>query len=95
MHGLYQKMMKKKVVKIKGRDITIYDQPNYRSGRKRKREEVQVIRPDHIVPAELANLGKGKKIPDSYIWLPNERTRFREYVRDASRNGLRRNNRND
>ncbi len=36
----------KKVVKIKGREITIYDQPNYRSGRKRKREGVQVLRPE-------------------------------------------------
>lgn len=51
----------KKVVKIKGREITIYDQPNYRSGRKRKREDVQVLRPEKMIPDELAQLGAGKK----------------------------------
>ncbi len=51
----------KKIIKIKGREITIYDQPNYRAGRKRKREDVQVLRPENLIPEEVANLGAGKK----------------------------------
>jgi tRNA-2-methylthio-N6-dimethylallyladenosine synthase len=51
----------KKIIKIKGREITIYDQPNYRAGRKRKREDVQVLRPENLIPEDVANLGAGKK----------------------------------
>ncbi|WP_059105240.1 tRNA (N6-isopentenyl adenosine(37)-C2)-methylthiotransferase MiaB [Shouchella shacheensis] len=51
----------KQVIKIKGREITIYDQPNYKAGRKRKREDVQVIRPDNMIPDGLKDLGRGKK----------------------------------
>ncbi|WZY01268.1 tRNA (N6-isopentenyl adenosine(37)-C2)-methylthiotransferase MiaB [Bacillus sp. FSL W7-1360] len=51
----------KKVIKIKGREIAIYDQPNYRAGRKRKREDVQVLRPESVVPEPLQKFGVGKK----------------------------------
>ncbi|TSB46481.1 tRNA (N6-isopentenyl adenosine(37)-C2)-methylthiotransferase MiaB [Alkalicoccobacillus porphyridii] len=51
----------KKVMRINGRDITIYDQPDYKEGKRRGKQETQVIRPEHVVPPELLQLGKGKK----------------------------------
>jgi tRNA-2-methylthio-N6-dimethylallyladenosine synthase len=50
-----------KVIRIKGRDISIHDQPDYKQGKRRGKEEVQVLRPDDIVPEEMKGIGNGKK----------------------------------
>ncbi|WP_100373126.1 tRNA (N6-isopentenyl adenosine(37)-C2)-methylthiotransferase MiaB [Bacillus sp. FJAT-45037] len=51
----------KKVIRIKGRDIKITDKPDYKQGKRRGKEDVQVLRPDDIIPEELKTIGVGKK----------------------------------
>lgn len=51
----------KKVMRINGRDITIHEQPDYKQGKRRGKETTQVIRPEHVIPPELTQLGAGKK----------------------------------
>ncbi|WP_088105167.1 tRNA (N6-isopentenyl adenosine(37)-C2)-methylthiotransferase MiaB [Halalkalibacter urbisdiaboli] len=51
----------KKIIKIGSREISILDQPDYKQGKRRGKEEVQVIRPDELIPAEMKTIGNGKK----------------------------------
>ncbi|NEU29293.1 tRNA (N6-isopentenyl adenosine(37)-C2)-methylthiotransferase MiaB [bacterium LRH843] len=51
----------KKTIRISGRDITILDQPDYKQGKRRGKEEVQVIRPDSLIPEDMTGIGQGKK----------------------------------
>ncbi|WP_100404409.1 tRNA (N6-isopentenyl adenosine(37)-C2)-methylthiotransferase MiaB [Bacillus solitudinis] len=51
----------KKVIKIAGREISIFDQPDYKQGKRRGKEEIKVLRPEDIVPDEMKGIGHGKK----------------------------------
>ncbi|MBP3951959.1 tRNA (N6-isopentenyl adenosine(37)-C2)-methylthiotransferase MiaB [Bacillus suaedae] len=51
----------KKVIRVEGRDISILEQPDYKQGKRRGKEDVQVIRPDSIVPDSMRTIGAGKK----------------------------------
>ncbi|GAE30836.1 tRNA (N6-isopentenyl adenosine(37)-C2)-methylthiotransferase MiaB [Alkalihalobacillus hemicellulosilyticus] len=51
----------KKVIRIEGRDISILEQPDYRQGKRRGKEEVQVLRPDRLIPDTMKGIGDGKK----------------------------------
>lgn len=49
------------MIKIKGREITIFDQPDYKQGKRRGKEDVQILRPDSLVPEDMRAIGAGKK----------------------------------
>ncbi len=51
----------KKVIRISGREISIYDQPDYKQGKRRGKEDVQVLRPDSLIPDDMKGIGHGKK----------------------------------
>ncbi|BAB06091.1 tRNA (N6-isopentenyl adenosine(37)-C2)-methylthiotransferase MiaB [Halalkalibacterium halodurans] len=51
----------KKVIKIAGREISIFDQPDYKQGKRRGKEEVKVLRPDDLIPEDMKTIGAGKK----------------------------------
>ncbi|KGA98521.1 (dimethylallyl)adenosine tRNA methylthiotransferase [Alkalihalobacillus alcalophilus ATCC 27647 = CGMCC 1.3604] len=51
----------KKVIRIEGREISILDQPDYKQGKRRGKEDVQVIRPDTLIPDDMKTIGQGKK----------------------------------
>lgn len=52
---------KKKVIRIDGRDISILEQPDYRQGKRRGKEDVQVLRPESLIPDKMKGIGAGKK----------------------------------
>ncbi|KMK77293.1 tRNA (N6-isopentenyl adenosine(37)-C2)-methylthiotransferase MiaB [Alkalihalobacillus pseudalcaliphilus] len=51
----------KKVIRIQGREISILDQPDYKQGKRRGKEDIQVIRPDSLIPDDMKHIGVGKK----------------------------------
>ncbi|WP_231686974.1 tRNA (N6-isopentenyl adenosine(37)-C2)-methylthiotransferase MiaB [Bacillus sp. JCM 19034] len=48
-------------MRIDGRDISILEQPDYRQGKRRGKEDVQVIRPESLIPDKMKGIGAGKK----------------------------------
>lgn len=50
----------KKIIRIQGRDIQITDQPDYKQGKRRGKEDVQVLRPDDLIPEPMQGIGNGK-----------------------------------
>ncbi|KYG34981.1 tRNA (N6-isopentenyl adenosine(37)-C2)-methylthiotransferase MiaB [Alkalihalobacillus trypoxylicola] len=51
----------KKVIKIEGREIAIHDQPDFKQGKRRGKEDAKVIRPEQLIPTEMKSIGQGKK----------------------------------
>ncbi|MCM3713275.1 tRNA (N6-isopentenyl adenosine(37)-C2)-methylthiotransferase MiaB [Halalkalibacter oceani] len=50
----------KQKLRIKGRDIIINEQPDYKQGKRRGKQETQVLRPDSLIPEDMKQIGAGK-----------------------------------
>lgn len=48
----------KKKVRVKGKIVTIYSEPDYKEGKKRGKEDIQILQSE--IPDEMMNIGKGK-----------------------------------
>jgi tRNA-2-methylthio-N6-dimethylallyladenosine synthase len=48
----------KKVIRAKGRDVTVYSEPDYKEGKRRGKETIQVLQSE--IPEEMKTIGKGK-----------------------------------
>lgn len=49
----------KKRFRIKGRNVRVYSEPDYKVGRKRGKEDINVVEAE--IPVDMQNIGKGKK----------------------------------
>ncbi|MCM3759529.1 tRNA (N6-isopentenyl adenosine(37)-C2)-methylthiotransferase MiaB [Alkalihalobacillus oceani] len=50
----------KQKLRIKGREIVINEQPDYKQGKRRGKQETQVLRPDSLIPEDMKQIGAGK-----------------------------------
>jgi len=48
----------KKKIRVKGKTVTVYSEPDYKEGKKRGKEEIKVLEAE--IPEEMLNIGKGK-----------------------------------
>ncbi|GGK13076.1 tRNA-2-methylthio-N(6)-dimethylallyladenosine synthase [Caldalkalibacillus thermarum] len=49
----------RKRIRIKGRQVTIYSEPDFKEGRRRGKEDIKVFQAE--IPEEMLDIGKGKK----------------------------------
>jgi tRNA-2-methylthio-N6-dimethylallyladenosine synthase len=48
----------KKTIRVKGKNVTVYSEPDYKEGKRRGKEDTHVIQSE--IPEEMLNIGKGK-----------------------------------